>query len=162
CERDARWAVGVSMIGYPFVVIALILPYTQIFAERYFYIPLCGSSLLLALGIDAIRSRGLFQETWERIAVFAPAAALSAFLWIVSLTYISVWTTEDDLLAYAMQNPPYSYEVAYDLGVNRVEQGDLGGAVKMFQNSLALMPGYDRAANNLGVMYLRMGRYKSA
>ncbi len=114
-------------------------------AEHYLYLPTAGGALLLAAvaapWLDTARSRG-------RVWTLLPVAVLVA-LGLAAWSRTPVWSAREHLWENTAQVNPTNARAWSNLGLLRLEAGDVVTAGGLFRRALLLEPGLTRAAANL-------------
>ncbi len=126
-------------------------------ADRYSYLPTIPWSILLAWLVWRLMRQG-----WT-----LPLMSLTALLWLalagLSLRQCEVWENTDRLFreAFALggQHDPL---ILGNLGADRLEQGDLAGAERLFREALLVAPDDHISQFNLGLVQAQSGRLQEA
>ena len=152
--------------GYPLVgwlwfagtlvpVIGLVQVGAQAHADRYTYLPLVG--LFVALGW------GLWEALGRR---WRPFAAVSIPLTLVlagaAWRQTGYWRNRATLYAHAVASTGQNWLAWNNLGLARLDDGDLAGAEQAFATAAQEKPDYADAWYNAGVALLRGGRLAPA
>ena len=138
-------------------VIGIIQVGAQALADRYTYVPLIGIFLAAAWGLDELVRA---KPRW-RIPALAVSGGVFAALMCASWVYAGVWRNPRTLWEHAIAVTKDNQVANYHLGVVQAEEGDLEDAERSFKEALRIMPGFQEAQHNLGVVYAMFGdRYR--
>jgi len=147
------WYVGtlVPMIG-------LVQAGVQAMADRYMYLSMIGLLMILGWGVkDLIGSR--FR--WKVITAATTVILLSG-AGIVTRTQVGYWCDSMTLIEHALEVTENNESVEFGYGCALFRQGQLDEAAVHLANAVRLNPGNFSARSNLGVVYLKLGRFDEA
>jgi protein O-mannosyl-transferase len=140
---------------------------TQVFAERYLYLPSVGFCWLIGWGIAKLWREARTESTSVAHALprqaIAISVALAACLYAVrTVERNRDWRDEEVLYRLTLEAQPDAQVIHTNLGVDYSERGDWAGAEREW--ILALGPGKPSAAtlSNLGLIRMKQKRYGEA
>ena len=111
----------------------------QLVADRYSYLACLPWAVLLGAGLSRLKPRA---------AVSAVVVAVLLLWGVLTWRQTRVWADEDTLWKTVLAHGP-SAMAANNLGVSALERGQYGEALGWFVRSLAIVPTYGRAQQNL-------------
>ena len=121
-------------------------------ADRYLYLAMLGPALALAWLASACDRRGL---CW---AILLALLALALRGWV----QVGAWRDSESLFSHGLAVNPRSHWLKNGLAHSLMQENRDAEAVRVFEEALALRPGYDDARVNLGVAFGKLGRYEQA
>ncbi len=148
---DWRGRAGLVWFGVALLPYCGLVPFNNILAEHFLYIPSVG--LFMTLVLLARR------QQWSGTA--AARAALAALLCVYCATAARrslVWQRPRRLYASTLRFNPDSYRAANNLGTLFFREGALEEALNFFLRAAAVKPDYAVALNNVGAALEAMDR----
>lgn len=145
--RAAPWPGRLGLLWFLAALLPFcgLVPFNNILAEHFLYIPMAGLSLTAA-------------SLWERWRPLRPAAPLLLGIWLAQdLSRNRDWTDASRLYRSTLAGNPKSYRAANNLGVEQFRAGDLGGARASFEAALRTRADYAPALNNVGAVIENRG-----
>ncbi len=139
-------------------VIGLIQVGAQARADRYTYVPLIGTFIIIAWSVPEI----LRRLRIPRIALAAAACGVICALAIVSRAQAGHWINGVALWEHALKSYPDSYFIHSNAGYEYSARGETDNAMRRYSESLRLNPNYAQAHNGLGVELIKKGRTQEA
>ena len=141
-------------LGTLFPVSGLIQVGEQAMADRYAYVPLMGLFIILAWGTAELAQTLRLPKAW----LLAPGLCLLVTLALLTRVQLGYWQTTRALFEHALavtsDNP-----VAHNaLGIELMEENQLGKAVEHLTQALAMDPERADTHNNLGLALSRQDR----
>jgi tetratricopeptide (TPR) repeat protein len=131
---------------------------TGIAADRYAHLALVAVGLAAAAGGREIaRQRGLDPRL-----LAATGVAWLALLAALTARQVPVWRDNGTLYGHAVVTAPESASGHYLAGTLALREQRDGEALHHLQRAVSLDPADFRSANNLGVVYRRLGRLEDA
>ena len=123
-------------------------------ADRYAYVPLMGLFIILVWGTAELAQTLRLPKAW----LLAPGLCLLVTLALLTRVQLGYWQTTRALFEHALavtsDNP-----VAHNaLGIELMEENQLGKAVEHLTQALAMDPERADTHNNLGLALSRQGR----
>jgi Flp pilus assembly protein TadD len=153
----------------PILNVAPILHYR---ADRFFYFPMIGWSLvcgsILERSVGALRRRWKIPPVWWRWLVTAGAVATVAALVIVTVRRNALFADDRTLFEATLRISPFCREARTALGDAYLRAGRSGDAVAQYQLASAARPGtasyvvVSKVLINLGMAQLAVGDYGAA
>jgi tetratricopeptide (TPR) repeat protein len=154
-------ALALAGLGVAVVFLAPAMPAvlsTGIAADRYAHLALVGVGLAAAAGGREIAHRGWLDPRLLAVAAMAWLALLAA----VTARQVPVWRNNETLYGHAVATAPESASGHYLAGTLALKKHRDGEALHHLQRAVSLDPADFRSANNLGVVYRRLGRLEDA
>ena len=138
---------------------------TNVFTERYEYLPSVGFSWVASVAVLYLLSTPLLQIPLIRNIVYGAVVGVALLSSYRIITRSPDW--RDNLVFYsrtvaALPNTPDGNELRLNLAVERWKQGDLIGAEKDLRLMLKIEPDRVNALNNIGAILLEEGRVSEA
>jgi len=128
-------------------------------ADHYQYLasiaPITLIAWLLAVGLDRFRIFSQFPNRTAGVVLLAP-------LWILSLSYASVFADSESLWTHALKANPDSWAVHNNLGTAYLENERYAAAVPHYQEAYRLNPEFEKPLVNLAIAMKKMGRHEEA
>ena len=156
-RRQPLVALGLLWIFATWLPVSNLVPTAYFLAERYFYFPLLGVTLIAAAG----------WEAWRKSPRFSSFAHAGLILIVIVLSSLTIqrdreWRSEYQLwqstLRYQPDNPKAHYYFANALR----ERGLYQDAVSHFKRAVAIKPDFIWAWVNLGNLYTLGRDFESA
>jgi hypothetical protein len=139
-----------------------LLPEGEIAHDRYLYLPSVGFVMLAAIALrQAIRA----MAGSSRLAAWAlPGAALLLFgvMGCATARQTLFWADDLTLNIRAHQIAPHNVSATTSLAAAVAQRGMDGAAMALYQQALALQPGFWRANVNLAYLYYAHGNFPEA
>ena len=145
-------------LGMLVPVIGLVQVGEQARADRYTYLPLIGVFILLAWGTGEVFERWRYR----RQVLGAGAFTVIAVLMVCSSIQTSYWRDSESLWTHTLACTSGNYVGLNNLGHVFAKRGQTAEAMKYYQMSLEIKPGYMDAHNNFGVVLAEQGRFAEA
>ncbi len=120
-------------------------------ADRYLYLPLIGLILIATVFIILNLSRGRWL-----------AGGLVVFWAILSATGLPIWQNARSLFSHQVEVVPQSPVGWLQLGNVQLQDGDLAGAQKSFEQALVVFPHWPDAKINLASVLTRGEKWQAA
>jgi len=135
CIRNRKIALASALFWAALLPVSNLVPIFRPMADRYFYLPLAGVALLLALALAALRPGG--------VRAFGTAAALAAVVALVAATLQqqTVWKDESTLWRAVSLENPASFNGWLGQGYACLEKGNFTEALQHFQHASSLAQG---------------------
>jgi Flp pilus assembly protein TadD len=158
-RKDVFWLL---LIGLPLLPGINIIGFgTDLFNERYLYLPSVGFCFLLA---------GFFIHHLPRLVSFFSVKQVKVALAVLLCLYtvrvivrLPDWRDEYTYLTVTLRDAPRAYILHNNMGKYlHIKHRDLAGAEKSFLEAEELAPGYEYAKSNLAIIYLEMGQLQKA
>lgn len=171
-RRWPRVALGCAWMFLALLPILNIVPILHYRADRFFYFPMIGWSLvcssILARGLGVLRRRwGISLPRWRRLST-AAAVAIVAALMIQTVRRNALFVDDRTLFEATLRISPFCREAHTGLGDAYLRAGRSGDAVAQYQFASAARPGrasyvvLSKVLINLGMAQLAVGDYGAA
>jgi protein O-mannosyl-transferase len=139
-------------------VIGLVQVGSQALADRYTYIPSIGIFIMIVWAGAEFISSCRYKKTI--LAVSIPI--IISILLLLSRQQTGYWKNSTTLFKHALEVTEQNYLAHNNLGLALKQKGRTLEAIKHYQKSLLIQPGYVLAHNNLGVALLETGKTREA
>jgi len=139
-------------------VIGLIQAGIQSRADRYTYVPLIGTSIMLAWGFAELAAR---RPAGKRAIAALGVLACSAWCYWTWLN-LGNWRDSASLFRHAIEVTSNNYLAYNNLGAALRQRGKTAEAMSDFQQAILIRPHYAEAQNNLGEALLTQGKIDEA
>ncbi len=130
-------------------------------ADHFIYLPMVGISIIIAVGTRAFLTRYGENSRYGRIFL-AGMALWVTFLGALTFRQTHLWSNPSTVWQTALEKNPTSVAAFNNLGVLKLDKGDLDTAESMFLKAAELAPFLDSPQLNLGNVYLQRKDYKRA
>lgn len=147
--------VSLGMLWFFILLVPVLhlIPFHELAADHFLYLPLAGMALLFGKGMAEL-SR--WRDDWR------PAAALASVL-VTIFGAMTVdrnhdWKDRQTLWEDTLQKAPDSYRANSNLGQIYSRQGKLEEGIRLTRRALELEPDQALSWSNLGVMYFEKGK----
>jgi Flp pilus assembly protein TadD len=158
-RRHPYLAVGwFWYVGMLVPVIGLVQVGLQSMADRYTYLPMVGTSVVVAWGAPALISRWRTGRAVLRIA----APAIPVLCGAISWHQVGFWRDSSALFTHAQDATGDNFVALNGLGSLKAAGGDYSGALGYYREAVRINPGYAEARSNLGIAYYKLGRLDEA
>ncbi len=127
-------------------------------ADRYTYIPLIGTIIMIAWSLDSAAQR--WHQAKKGILVLGCGMILGSF--IVSSTQLGYWRDYKTLFEHANRVTERNHIACNNLGVVSYREGEVGEAIRYLTKAVEIKSDYRDAWLNLGVAYLSRQLYEEA
>jgi protein O-mannosyl-transferase len=166
-----RWAANLAFASSWYLV--SIIPASNIFfivgtlfAERLFYLPSAGFSLVIAflwnLSMERHSSGWIIpRASTPRILLGVAAAVLLVFT-ALTLLRLPVWKNDLSLFEDTVEKAPENIKARLWFGDALVRSGNFAASIGQYQRALEIYPEYAAAAANLVVPLTRLHRTQEA
>ena len=141
-------------LGTLFPVSGLIQVGGQSMADRYAYVPLMGLFIILVWGAADLAQTLHLPKAW----LVAPGLCLLLALALLTRVQLVYWQSTRALFEHALEVTSNNYVAHNALGIEFMEEKQLGKAVEHLAQALSIYPVYADAHNNLGLALSRQGR----
>src|SRR5690606_21735402 len=151
-RRRPLLSTGMLWFGISLAPVLQLIPFHELAADHFMYLPLVGISLILGRSAQVLVEKGL------RIPVWTGVGAVMVLFTLLSFLRIPVWANELTLWEATLEQAPESYRANVNLGYVYFEQGRLEEGIALTEKSLELMPEEPEPWVNLGSMFYQKGR----
>jgi len=139
-------------------VIGIIQVGKQSMADRYTYLPLIGTGIVLAWGVPL-----MFRHEVMRKKILFPVGVLFIFIMsFITWKQCGYWKDSIDLFNHALQVTENNYLAHNDLGLALFAEGKVEEAIDHYSRAIRIMPDHMIIYLNRGDAYARLGLYQSA
>jgi tetratricopeptide (TPR) repeat protein len=147
------WFLGVLV---PFS--GLVQAGAQALADRFMYVPAIGIMVAVIWGLHELARGGRYRPIGLAVAGGA------AIILCLALTrqQIGYWSDSEALLQHALEVTENNYVVRHALGVALGKKGQIGEALRQFQEAIRLRPDRAEAHNDLGAALGKKGQIGEA
>jgi protein O-mannosyl-transferase len=145
-------------LGTLLPVIQLVQTGTHAMADRYAYVPILGVLIALIYGATELAGRRRFRV----IALAGASAAAMIFCLRCTHRQIGYWQDSEALARHAIEVTQNNAMAHYLLGNALSDKGEVGDAIRQYQEAIRLKPGYVDYHYNLGTALARAGRLEEA
>ncbi|HEX4168595.1 MAG TPA: tetratricopeptide repeat protein, partial [Bryobacteraceae bacterium] len=152
-----EFAAGMAWIAITLLPYSGIVFIYQGMAERYTYL----ASMGMALALTSLAWRLKTRAVGRRLLLGCFTIWLVWGAWRLNSRVLD-WHNDMSLYASSLKADPNSPVLLYNLAATLEDAGDLRTALLLTARALYLKPGYERAVNGLGTMYMRIGSFKQA
>jgi hypothetical protein len=133
-RRNRALSVGLLLVALAWIPTAnLLFPTGIVIAERTLYLASAGAALIAAAAFQWLECRG------PLLALVATGAVAAAFA-ARSVAQIPVWSSNRDLVLWALEAHPESYREHQAAARALVRMGDLPAALRQYAVSIELYP----------------------
>jgi hypothetical protein len=127
-------------------------------ADRYYYLPSIGITVMLTWGIPSlIKNQDIRKKILSPVAI-----AVLAILAFITWQQCGYWRNSTELLNHALRVTKNNYLAHNNLGVDLFEKGTLKEALYHFNEAIRLKADYVEAYNDRGAAYYNLGQYQLA
>jgi len=146
-NRNPRVTFGMLWFFVALLPVLQIVPFHELAADHFLYLPLVGVVLLASEAVHFLKS------SWgARVAVSAAAAAAICFT-VLTVDRNRDWKDEVTLWTATYKTAPGSYRANQNLGLFYSQQGDTDKAIRFTERSIQLDSTHEQAWSNLGALY---------
>jgi protein O-mannosyl-transferase len=136
---------------------------TNVFAERYLYVPSIGFCWIVASGVVAIWNAGFTSKSRTvRIALAGAFVVLAAALTAETAVRDRDWRNDRTLFTAAVARNPRDADLRANLGVSFWASHNRDDAMWQWKYALSQNPDGLWALNNLAMAYNEQGKYEEA
>jgi tetratricopeptide (TPR) repeat protein len=140
-------------LGTLFPVSGVIQVGEHAMADRYAYVPLMGLFIILVWGAAEWAQTLRLSRAW----LLAPGLCLLVTLALLTRVQLGYWQSTRALFEHALVVTSNNHVAHNALGIELMEEKQLGKAVEHLTQALAISPVYADAHNNLGLALSRQG-----
>lgn len=147
-----RLSLGAAIALLPYLLVSnLIVPIGAILAERFLYLPVAGTCLMLAVVLDRAGAKA-------RVAAYAIAVVLGIGMFARALD----WRDDATIFAATFRDNPKSARAALWLGSIAAERGADAEAIRRFDDAVRLWPRFAPPRVERGLVEAKDGRVDAA
>jgi tetratricopeptide (TPR) repeat protein len=138
--------------------VSQIVPFRELLAEHYLYVPMMGVAMVVAAAVDGARARWPERRRLMAAAVAVVVVAAAARTIVRNRDWrdkVTLWTATVAVV-------PRCARAQFNLGQALFERSRLGEAERAWLTAAALQPDDRETARNLAKLYYRLGNYEAA
>jgi tetratricopeptide (TPR) repeat protein len=160
----SRWRRGDAIgLGFAWAAVTLLpvshlVPFRELLAEHYLYVPMMGIALVAAGFVDAVVARWPARRTAVAAAVLIVVGALTAR----TIVRNRDWKDRITLWSATVAVAPRCARAQYNLGQAYFEKSRLADAERAWLAAAALEPHDVETTRGLAMLYYRLGRHDVA
>ncbi len=150
-RRNAYLSVGLLWLPVTLAPVLQLIPFHEIAADHFLYLPLVGASLVGGVGVSVLSTR--MQRKWV-------GAILGVIVIVCSALVIARngdWKNRRTLWAATYKSAPDSYRANVNLGLTYDREGRHDEGLKLTMRAADLDPQQSVPLSNLGGFYLTEG-----
>jgi hypothetical protein len=125
-------------------------------ADRYMLIPHIGLAVLVVWGAATLSER-LLPSRRRRAALLLLVVVAASSLGVATRLQSAHWKDTFHLFRHAIDVDPENYLAHYNLGVALAKGNDFGQAERAYLDALRIVPDWELARYQLGLLYLDYG-----
>ena len=145
-------AFGLSWFGLAILPVLQIIPFHELAADHFLYLPSIGFSILVGLVFERILSNGDFRI----LGIALLALVLAIYGWRTTARNAD-WKDPMTLWAATFRDAPNSFRANCNLGIFAFQSGDLNRALELTEACRRLEPDNHLPHANLGAVKREMG-----
>jgi Flp pilus assembly protein TadD len=134
---------------------------SNVFTERYLYLPSVGAAWVAGLGVSKLWSRAAPRSA-QRQALVLAGVALGTLFAIRIVTRNRDWNNDIDFYHRTLEASPQAYQIMNSLGAAYWDRGEFANAEVAWQSSLAARPNNPPVLNDLGLAAAKRQQYPEA
>jgi hypothetical protein len=135
-----------------------LLPEGEIAHDRYLYLPSVGFVLIVAILLRPVMRVAERSPAWA----LSGALAVSGVMGCATARQCLLWSDDLSLNYRAHQIAPHNVSATTSLAAAVAEHGMDGTALALYQQALAIQPGFWQANVNMGYLYYAHGDFPKA
>ena len=143
----------------PLLPVLNIVPIAILRADRYLYLSSVGFSFFLVWSIPKVLNLSRVGWRWVEIGAFC---LIIGFYALLTERQSMHWQSTYTLWTHALKQNPFLEKASMAIGNEARERGQRDLAITCYREVLLRQPKHAAALNNLGAVYLGMGRMKEA
>jgi len=145
-------------LGMLVPVIGIVQIGGQAMADRYTYIPLLGTFIIVVFYLAELCEK---NDLFRISAMTASVVILAGFVYLTKYQ-IKNWKDNVTLFSYTLKVDPQNFFAHNSLGSALLLEGKTDEAINHFLEAIKNEPGYYSAHFNLASAYLELGKYQDA
>jgi len=150
-RKNAYLSVGLLWIPVTLAPVLQLIPFHEIAADHFLYLPLVGASLVGGIGVSALSTR--IQRKWVGAILGVIVVAFSALV----IARNGDWKNRRTLWEATYTSAPDSYRANVNLGLTYYREGRHEEGLKLTMRAAELDPQQPVPLSNLGGFYLTQG-----
>ncbi len=157
-RRGGRVGLGLAFAAIALLPVSHIVPFRELLAEHYLYVPMIG----IALAVSGVVDDALVRWPAQRRLLVAAAAVLIVVLAARTVIRNRDWHDRISLWSATVAVAPRCARAQYNLGQAYFECNRLADAEHAWLAAAALEPDDRETTRGLAMLYYRLGRYDLA
>jgi tetratricopeptide (TPR) repeat protein len=157
-RRGGRLGPGLLWIAVTLLPVSHLIPFRELLAEHYLYIPMIGVALIAAGAVDEARTRWPGRQRWIAVATMVVVGALAVRTGVRNRD----WRDRITLWSATVAVVPRCARAQYNLGQAYFERTRLADAERAWLAAAALQPEDHETTRGLAMLYYRLGRHEEA
>ncbi|RPJ59671.1 MAG: tetratricopeptide repeat protein [Acidobacteria bacterium] len=150
-NRNPRITLGMLWFFVALLPVLQIVPFHELAADHFLYLPLVGFVLLLG------EAAHFLKRSWGTGPALAGTVALAVCFTILTTGRNRDWKDPATLWSATYRTAPGSYRANQNLGLFYYEKGDTDKAILHTERSIQLDSSKEQAWSNLGALYRARG-----
>ena len=150
-SRQPRITVGMGWFLLCLLPVLQIVPFHELAADHFLYLPVLGIVLLMALGIEHLRR-------WKHWAAWSILGMTLLLFSALTVDRNRDWANEERLWETTIRKAPGSYRANTNLGVVYQNRGRWEAAIAHTKKSVELDPSRAISWGNLGLLCRELGQ----
>jgi len=138
-----------------------LLPESEIAHDRYVYLPSVGLVMLVAMALRQV-ARSEAKSFNQNALALLWALVVTGVMGTATARQCLFWSDDLTLNLRAHEIAPHNVSATTSLAAAVGQRGMDGAAMALYQQALAIQPGFWRANVNLGYLYYARGNYPEA
>ncbi|MCC6767371.1 MAG: tetratricopeptide repeat protein [Deltaproteobacteria bacterium] len=157
-RRGDAIGLGLAWAAVTLLPVSHLVPFRELLAEHYLYVPMMGIALVAGGLVDGARARWPARRTAVAAAVLVAIGALGAR----TIVRNRDWRDRVTLWSATVAAAPRCARAQYNLGQAYFERSRLADAERAWLAAAALQPDDVETTRNLGMLYYRLGKHEAA
>lgn len=146
-NRNPLVTVGMLWFLVALLPVLQIVPFHELAADHFLYLPLVGFVLLMGEAVHFLR------RSWSSSLAVSAAVAVAVCFIVLTIDRNRDWKDASTLWAATYRMAPGSYRANQNLGMFYYQNGDTERAIRYMERSIQLDAGHEQAWSNLGALY---------
>ncbi len=151
-RRDSRVTLGMLWFLTALSPVLQLVPFHELAADHFLYLPLVGPCLLAGLGFQKVAS----QRRWS-VPAWIGLAALALAALATTVSRNRDWAGDETLWEATYRQAPGSYRANLNLGSYLYRRGEWDEAIRLTKRAIQLKPEETLGYSNLGSFYRERG-----
>jgi len=160
-RKDIKFAVVLFLIPY-LVMSNIFFITTGTMAERWWYFPSIGLTMLVAVGIEIFMLKFGVESLKLKNYIYGVGVIILVFYSFIMFRQNKVWLNDKNLFIYASEKSPNSAWARTNVAEGFFLSGDVERAKKEIDAALKISDKYPSALYVLGQIYWKEGRFGEA
>ncbi|MEO6025816.1 MAG: tetratricopeptide repeat protein [Candidatus Binatia bacterium] len=157
-RRGGRLGLGLAWIAITLLPVSHVIPFRELLAEHYLYLPLIGVAVIVSGVVDGALVRWPTRRAWLAAASVLVVGALAGR----TIVRNQDWRDRITLWSATVAVAPRCARAQYNLGQAYFERTRLADAEKAWLAAAALEPNDVETTRGLAMLDYRLGRHEPA